>query len=396
MKLSDWTRLLLLAALVGLGTACGEEDTTDPVNNGGSGGSGGDTSGGGEDTNPAVIELMPSEVATLTESVAGPFTFTVPENAVSVTISINGPSDGYVTLADWTDPTGFELVNAGWTSQDPTFCLSCNNRIASSEGAFAAIAPNNPASQLEPGEHTFSVYGFKLEGGLFSQELLPLDGTVEIRVQAKVLPEAPQAGILDLNLYFTGAQGLTAENAPTDAEFQATMDTVREIYGQVGIEIGNLTYQDAPSEYQVIENVMGADSDLMALFATTESQQTNALNLFFVDELKNGDFAFGVILGIAGGIPGPPLWQGTPKSGVAVAIKPVQGAPAQVETTIAHELGHFLGLFHTSEQSFTGIHDPLPDTPDNDASYLMFNTGEGNVLSPWQGIVMRSNPWVRH
>ena len=57
MKLSDWTRLLLLAALVGLGTACGEEDTTDPVNNGGSGG---DTSGGGEDTNPAVIELMPS------------------------------------------------------------------------------------------------------------------------------------------------------------------------------------------------------------------------------------------------------------------------------------------------------------------------------------------------
>ena len=73
-----------------------------------------------------------------------------------------------------------------------------------------------------------------------------------------------------------------------------------------------------------------------------------------------------------------------------------QGAPAQVETTVAHEVGHFLKLFHTSEQSFTGIHDPLPDTPDNDASYLMFNTGEGNRLSPWQGRVMRSNPWVRH
>ena len=66
---------------------------------------------------------------------------------------------------------------------------------------------------------------------------------------------------------------------------------------------------------------------------------------------------------------------------------------------MAHEAGHFLGLFHTSEQNFGlggGIHDPLPDTPDNDESYLMFNTGAGDKLSPWQGRVMRSNPWVRH
>ena len=154
------------------------------------------------------------------------------------------------------------------------------------------------------------MYGFKLEGGLFSQELLPLDGTVEIRVQAKVLPEVPETGILDMNLHFTGAQGLTAETAQADSSFQATLDTVREIYAQVGIEIGNLTYVDAPSEFQVIENVMGGDSDLMALFATTGSQSNNALNVFFVDELKNGDFAFGVILGIAGGIPGPPPGKG--------------------------------------------------------------------------------------
>ena len=398
MNVFKWTRLVGFIAIASFATACGSDDTTDPIDN--TDQTGGETGGGGgtDTTNPngSVVELLPSQVATLTQSVAGPFTFTVPENAVSVTISINGPTDGYVTLADWTDSTGFELVSAGWTNQDPTFCLSCNNRIASAEGAFAAIAPNNPSSQLTPGDHTFSVYGFKLEGGLFSQELLPLDGTVEIRVQAKVLPEVPETGILDMNLHFTGAQGLTAETAQTDSSFQATLDTVREIYAQVGIEIGNLTYVDAPSEFQVIENVMGGDSDLMALFATTGSQSNNALNVFFVDELKNGDFAFGVILGIAGGIPGPPLWQGTPKSGVAIAIKPVQGAPAQVETTVAHEVGHFLGLFHTSEQSFTGIHDPLPDTPDNDASYLMFNTGEGNRLSPWQGRVMRSNPWVRH
>jgi hypothetical protein len=84
---------------------------------------------------------------------------------------------------------------------------------------------------------------------------------------------------------------------------------------------------------------------------------------------------------------------------VAIALKPVEGAPAGVATTMAHEVGHFLGLFHTSEQSFFGsqaIHDPLPDTSENDDSWLMFNTGAGSRLSPQQGAVMRLNPWVRH
>jgi hypothetical protein len=56
-------------------------------------------------------------------------------------------------------------------------------------------------------------------------------------------------------------------------------------------------------------------------------------------------------------------------------------------------------LYHTSEQNFfggPGIHDPIPDTPENDDSYLMFNTGSGSNLSVQQGVVMRANPFVRH
>jgi len=173
---------------------------------------------------------------------------------------------------------------------------------------------------------------------------------------------------------------------------------MRAIYLQAGLSLGTITYRNIDPAYRVIESLDGAGSDLQAMFAESEGNP-NALDLFFVDELSAAAFGgFGVILGVAGGIPGPPLTQGSSRSGVAIAIKPIAGAPAGVDTTMAHETGHFLGLFHTSEQRLFGpqIHDPLPDTPDNDASYLMFNTGAGDRLSEWQARVMRSNPWVRH
>ena len=106
----------------------------------------------------------------------------------------------------------------------------------------------------------------------------------------------------------------------------------------------------------------------------------------------------GGVLGISGGIPGPMIVNGSPRSGVAVATDSSQaaGAPGLVHVT-GHELGHYLGLFHTSEQFAmpgTPGHDPLPDTAEDDPSLLMHATGGGNTMSEWQGRVMRKNPWV--
>jgi hypothetical protein len=128
----------------------------------------------------------------------------------------------------------------------------------------------------------------------------------------------------------------------------------------------------------------------------------DAVNVFFVDEII-GPFGagFGVLLGIAGGIPGPILSPGTPRGGVAISTQEAPGIDAAIETTTAHEIGHYLGLFHTIEEDFGGffptIYDPLPDTPEqNDKSWLMHYNGVGEKLSEWQGIVMRSNPVICH
>jgi hypothetical protein len=44
---------------------------------------------------------------------------------------------------------------------------------------------------------------------------------------------------------------------------------------------------------------------------------------------------------------------------------------------MAHESGHFLGLYHTTERG-GGTHDPLPDTPE--CSSRRDSNGDGFVL----------------
>ncbi len=349
----------------------------------------------------------------------------VPEGTVSLSISIVGSPGTYYVLDSWSDEFNNTLVTPNWLAgQDAQggLCTSCPNRINIADAAFATLAPNNPSVVLSPGLHTFTIAGFSPKPVVSQGSAVCGDnvchfmdqfqcqadcgaiaaaGKVEVTVVAKTTLDGllPDAGVLDLNLHFTGAQGLTAENARTDTAFQAALDRMRIIYSQVGITLGEISYRDIDPAYSVIETFDGPESDLIQMFEESAGNNVG-LNMFFVDELSAGQFGgFGMVLGIAGGIPGPPLLQGSPRSGVAVAVKPVEGAPASLETTMAHEAGHFLGLFHTSEQNFfggPGIHDPLPDTPQNDEAYLMFNTGAGDVLSVQQGVVMRSNPYVRH
>jgi len=369
------------------------------------------------------VEVLFDDTVQMLLGLSGLVDVDVPDGVVSVTVTVIGEPANYYGLASWVGPDGFELVKPGWTSStegQQGLCVSCKNRISLSETVFAALAPNNPAALVTPGRHTLSLFGYKpptVVGGAgscgdgvchYSDQFncqrdcrsTPSVGPVRVIVHAKLADTGalPETGVLDLNLHFTGAQGLTAEKARTDANFQGILDSMRTIYAQAGVALGALTYRDIDPAFKVIEAIDGDGNDLEAMFATSEGNPS-ALNLFFVDTIAAGQFGgFGVILGISGGIPGPPIEQGTRRSGVAIAIKPVQGAPAGIDTTMAHETGHFLGLFHTSEQAFFGpqIHDPLPDTPDNDASYLMFNTGAGNKLSPSQGVVMRRSPWVTH
>jgi hypothetical protein len=66
--------------------------------------------------------------------------------------------------------------------------------------------------------------------------------------------------------------------------------------------------------------------------------------------------------------------------------------PAVLAHVMAHEGGHWLGLFHTSE--ITGTLDQMPDTPEGQAgnTYLMYPAvGGGTTISSGQAAVLRNH-----
>jgi hypothetical protein len=105
---------------------------------------------------------------------------------------------------------------------------------------------------------------------------------------------------------------------------------------------------------------------------------------------------------------------GTAGSGIAVAVDMMAGNPGQFGRTLAHEIAHYLGLFHVSEADGTVL-DNLADTPEcrpaqdagrngldredcaeHGADNLMFwAKAPGIVLSEQQRALLRASPVLR-
>jgi hypothetical protein len=87
--------------------------------------------------------------------------------------------------------------------------------------------------------------------------------------------------------------------------------------------------------------------------------RSRALNVFCVGIFDEDFLNVG---GLSGGIPGAAV-NGTQDSGIAIRIAP--SYPNFIEAyapLIAHEIGHYIGLYHTTEANLERA-DPLSDTP---------------------------------
>lgn len=327
-------------------------------------------------------------------STTRPLRVVVPGDARSVVVTINQP--GHM-------PVLAEVA----LNDTPVFTLF-DDRPTLSRGVFAwehvvsAILPSNERSA--PGNKRLDIFP-AVFGGDFSSK-----ATIDFVTNR--LPAPQGNGRFDVNVIRVG------DNHPSNDEIKRTLEVVNGVFREGGApQINEYVIEQDSSGPQTV--VVG-NSDFLTLVAT-EPAKKHAVNIVLVDELLlDGMDDDLMLLGIAGGIPATPF-HGTYGSALVISVDSHRLSDGrllinEMGATIAHELGHMFGLFHTTEQAGTE-HDPIADTLECSIAYdlnqngrvdyeecvghgaenLMFwgaDTSSPSYISATQASILRNHPYV--
>ncbi len=241
--------------------------------------------------------------------------------------------------------------------------LSPSGRQLSFADTFSSFinVASVPSRSVDPGVVNGERYTATIEiEDAFGTSVEGEDVTFE--VVSKIDPGL-DGGRLRVNVYYVGDVG---QDQVTKSTVRAAFDTFRSIFaGSAGISV-------EISEFDIDGPVvlpLPVTGDRFYLSASGRGPNP-AVNIFIGGDVDARGIS-GEVLGVAGGIPAPP--NPSERSGLAVSIFAAAGPDGifsgedvrLLGETMAHESGHYAGLFHPVDFSGSSVveTDPLDDTP---------------------------------
>jgi hypothetical protein len=332
------------------------------------------------------------------------------------------------------ETTLFVLEHESSPWPDTTFCrppLCVVELRAGDQSLFRADACETGEASLVPvatGDHidpvVIRVAGESAELGAEDGYVATLETEATGDLRLTRIASSARGQRLDLNLFYVGASRLEPEGDRGPALVAEALDVIDKIFAPADIFIGDVRQVyvggelperglafpngDDSQGFTSLAVRFGVYAELPYLFQLSAGASNAAINIFFVGDIDPR--AGSEPEAEAGGIPGPMGMHGTGGSGIVVAAD-MMGDPLQLGRTLAHELGHYLGLFHTSEANGC-VRDVLPDTaaclPEDDVdddgldaidcaakgadNLMFFARTSGTVLTQQQLEVLRSAP----
>ena len=296
---------------------------------------------------------------TLTNGETPELTVDVPDDVVSLSFEGTMTESDTVGLLSLTGPGGKVYENT--SSTGPVLWLETRR-------TFSVHIPSSDRSstQLVSGGGSYRFRLFRVSGP---------STTMNVRVILEHRAGSGTTGdVLPLNVFLAPIVPATAATAATDTKLQSVLTQVRQLLQPHNISLGDVAYYDLGDS--ALNDI--SQGEEATLFQKSSAAAKTRMNLFFVRRVWGGQ-----VLGLAGSIDGSKR-KGDTVTGVVVHYENLAAGTVAMITT--HEMGHYLGLWHTVESD--GTHDELDDTvecPPSGTSSTCPTAG-GGLLMHWQAL----------